>query len=43
MSVIQHPDYAESVKEVWKNCEIILEGLSLEKQTRVEQIIEELS
>jgi hypothetical protein len=40
---MQHADYAESVKQVWKNCETILEGLSLEKQASLEIIIEELS
>jgi hypothetical protein len=42
-NINQNPDYVESVKEVWKNCESILESLSQEKQVRIEAILEEVS
>jgi hypothetical protein len=36
-------DYQESMKEVWMHCEEIINKLSIEKQERIELIIEKLT
>ena len=39
----QQEDYQTSMKEIWKQCEDMMETLAKEKQSQIERIIEEVT